>query len=134
MTIPASSMFGSNVVFNESNPSDKVIEIHLNDFQDTSNGGDIIGGVGIDDPTTWTAANFDEKASSLLSAITILHLQKQPTENTDPTNGTYIDFDPNFDKAFVNRGGTAQIRYRKKVDVYTGDSTTSLDPDNVAGA
>ncbi len=134
MTIPATSIFGSSVTLNETVPTDKVLEIHLNNFEDVANGGDITGGVGLDDASAITAANLDANASRILSSIVILHQQQQPADNTDETNGTYIDFDPNFDKAFVTRNATGQIRYRYKVDTYTNDSVTALDPDDVVGS
>lgn len=131
MTIPASTIFGSNVSVDVTTPTLPLLVINLKDFEDTANGGEITGGVGIDDVTVINTANLDDHASSILTAILIMHQQKQPTDNTVDTNGTYINFDTNFNKAFVTRNSVGQIRYDYTVQVFVPDSVSALDPDSV---
>ena len=133
MTISASSIFGSNVTLDETDPTDRILQIHLNDFRDIANGGDIANGVGINDPNTITVANLDSNASKLLASIIKLHFQKQPVDNDDETNGTYIEHNPNFDISLPPRNNILQRQYRYTVNIYTPDSGSEYDVDDVVG-
>lgn len=131
MPISASSIFGSSVSLDESTPSLPKLIIELSDLQDDSNGGDIVGGGGLDDASTITSLNLDVNASKIIAALLLLHFQNQPPTDTDETNGTFVVHDSNRDKRFVVRNNVGQIRYDYRLQIYTPDSISTLDPDNV---
>lgn len=131
MTILASQIFGSDVSLDETTPSDPYLVIRLSNLEDIVNGGDITTGNGIDDVSLVTSLTLDEYASRIFMGLVLLHLQNQPLENTDDSDGTYVVFDPNFDKSFTTRNNISQIEYNYTVGAYTADSIPLLDPDNV---
>lgn len=131
MVVPASSLFGSNVTIDETTPSDPKLVITLTDFQDDTNSGDITGGLGLDDATLITDANKDAYAADIMAAISILFRQQIPVDNTDETDGAYILFDSNFDRAIVTRNGVSQLRFDYTFQFFTPDTNLTLDPDNV---
>lgn len=132
MTIPATSIFGSSVTLDVSTPAEPKLVIDLQDLEDVASGGDITNGGGIDDVSLITALTLDEYASKILMGLIFLHLQNQPNTNEDDSNGTYIAFDPTFDKGFITRNNVAQIEYGYTVNAYAPDTTASLDVDNIA--
>lgn len=80
--------FGSNALYDEAS---KILAIDLNDFLDSSNGGDFTNGLGIDSLTNYTAANIDSLASSIFYALILLNAQNQsPGINDDAAEKLYL--------------------------------------------
>lgn len=131
MTLGLTDIYGSNAEFNGTDPGDPLIIIHLKDFQNSDNNGDITDGTGFDDVSTITTENINSKASQSFAGQLKLIRQNQPESNNDETNGLYITNDPNATKNFVLRNGVRQIGYPFNVTVYAPDPTSFVDIDNV---
>lgn len=131
MTIPASKIFGSNVTLNTTDPDDPILLVHLKDFENSTTGGNITDGSGLNDASLINSNNLNSNASRILVSMIKLHLQEQPESNDDETNGTYLEFDPNFNKNFTTRNGIGQIVHSFTVNAYTNDTIPALDPDDV---
>lgn len=128
MTINASDIFGIDVSLDVTNPTDPYLRIRLLNFQDDTNGGEITSGNGIDDVSLITIATLDEYASKIKFSIDAMHLQKQPAEDTDPTNGSYVE---QGRKRFSTRTNVTQILHEYTTFYYTPDTSSDLDPDDI---
>lgn len=125
-------IFGVDVTLDETTATDPKLVIRLQNFQDNGTGaGEITDGNGIDDVSVITSANLDTFSSDILVAIIKMHIQKQPTTNTDETDATYVDFDSNRNKSFVTRNSVTQLRFNPTVNIYQPDTTTTFDPDQL---
>lgn len=131
MTLGLSDIYGSSAEFDGTDPNDLKIVIHLNDYRNSSNGGDIVDGTGFDDLSTITTATIDSKACQIFAGQLKLIRQNQPSANNDETTGLYITNDPNVNKSFSLRNGIRQIAYPFNVSVYAPDPTSVIDLDNV---
>ena len=135
MALTINQIFGADVSLDETVAGDPKLVIRLQNFQNDGVGaGQILDNTGLNNAGLITDANKDEYSHKLLAAILKLHLQQQPSENTDETLGTYIDFNPNFNKSFVTRNDVNQINFTHTINIYTPDNTTSFDPDDVQNA
>ncbi|WP_107666487.1 hypothetical protein [Cyanothece sp. BG0011] len=131
MVLDLTDIYGSSAEFSAADPTDPLIIIHLKDFQNSDNNGDITDGTGFDDVSTITSENINSKAAQSFAGQLKLIRQNQPSSNTDETNGIYITNDPNASKNFVLRNGVRQISYPFNVAVYAPDPTSFIDIDNV---
>ena len=111
------SIFGTSATYT---PASQTITIDLNDMKDDSNGGEILNGIGIDDPTTITAANIDEWAVKIFYGLLVIAGQNQSLNpNDDPT-----------EKLFISEGGvrigngTRQGQIQRLMIANFFDSTT----------
>ncbi|MBE9171398.1 hypothetical protein IQ238_29200 [Pleurocapsales cyanobacterium LEGE 06147] len=122
--------FGTNVTIDTSVANNPKLVITLKDLQDSTNGGDILNGLGIDDATVINDTNKDQWASAILHALVLLSFQKQPTNNNDPTVAIYIT---NGGKRFLTRDSVNQVEFRLIAAAYKNDSQgLFVDPDDLA--
>ncbi len=120
--------FGSNATFSETN---KTVTIDLNNFKNSSAGGEILNNLGIDSLTSITAANINTYASKILYALLILNAQKQSTTINDNAS----------EKIYLTEGGiriatgtrNGQIQRVINVNIFDTSNTVSnlVDIDNV---
>ena len=109
---------GTNATVDDSNPSDVVVKLHLNDL--TSIG---FNPVGI------TAANFNSYVDKWISALLLKMAENQPTDDTDPTVGVYVSDLGN--DSITTRTGISQIRNNMTISHYRPNTIPAFDPDNV---
>jgi len=122
--------FGTNATIDTTSPTNPKLVITLTNLQNTAQGGDITGSLGINDATVINNTNKDQYASKILHALLLLSYQKQPIDNTDNTVGIYIT---NGGKRFVTRNNVNQVEYRLTEATYKADSTGILvDPDDIS--
>jgi hypothetical protein len=122
----STDFFGSNVTLDATDANDPILKIHLKDFKDIADGGDIASNVGLD--TVITGTNFNASTYKIVAALLILWEQKQPIINDDDAVGIYVTGDS---KSFVSRNGIDQIETTKFIGIYTPDTTGTFDPDSV---
>lgn len=134
----ATNIYGNDVYIDDTTAGDPLLVIRLQNLQNIDNGaGEITDGTGIDDVSLITPATINDYGHKIYAALLKLHKQKQPIENTDPSLGTYIDFDPNSDKRFTSdktdsNGNTIyEIEFRPTVLIRVPDQTVNFDPDDV---
>ncbi len=128
MTITATDIYGSGVLVDVTTPTEPKLIINLKNFENTTSGGEITSGLGLDDVSVINAGNIDSFASQIKYALDQMHLQKQPATDTDETNGSYVEAGR---KRFATRNNVTQILYEVTTFYYTADSSSDLDPDNI---
>lgn len=128
MGLSLTDRFGTNAEIDITAPADPLLTIHLNDFLNSADGGDITNSQGITDVSVITPTTKDTWADRIAAVLLILWKQRQPTANTDDTIGLYVD-DPS--KNFVTRNTQPQLEFSYPVGIYVPDTTGTIDPDDV---
>lgn len=119
--------FGTGTTIDTTTPSNPKLVIPLKALQSSTNNGDITGNLGINDSTTLTSSDADKIAAALIR----LWVQNQPSEDTNPTIGVYVD--PYY-RTFETRTGVEQKAYNYTLRVYTLDDGGDYDLDDVVVA
>lgn len=119
--------FGTDAVIDFTDTENPKLVIAINNFLNSPNG-DLTTG-GFEDLVGLTSLTVNEYADKIFAAIFLLGAQNQPTENTNPLEGSYVS--PSYTRRFVRRGNENQIEFVFTVSFYKADTVTFLDPDDV---
>lgn len=128
MGLTLTDRFGTHAVIDITNTADPLLTIHLKDFKNSADGGDITNSQGITDISVITPTTKDVWADRIAAALLILWKQTQPTANSDDSIGLYVE-DPA--KNFVTRNTQPQLEFSYPVGIYAPDTTGVIVPDDV---
>ena len=122
------SIFGTSAVYT---PASQSITIDLNDMKDDANGGEILNGLGLDDPTTITALNIDDYAVNIFYGLILIASQNQsPGIFDDATEKMYLT-EGGLRIGNGNRAGQIQRIFNVNLFDSNANLDNSIDIDDV---
>jgi hypothetical protein len=121
-------IFGTNATLDLSTPSSPKLVITLADLQASPNG-DFINAVGLSDVSLINDTNKDEYADKIFTALFLLALQNEPSDNNVETEGFWIN--PSFSRSFTERNGVSQILFNYAIAFYKSDSVALVTAEEV---